>query len=281
MRGENKMKLFKFMKMLLHVSQVSRSVRWTSLEMTFTILFASINICLASSPDEPKDKILEPGVRLLLAGPYGGIDYNIHRGKFVTSDGRFTCCDFNEGTGIAPVFGVKAFIPITDALSLSPRIAYEGRGGEFKQTKNDVPILGLNNTIEYLNVEEKLNAFLPTLTLDVFGSYTMTSFGLYVAAGPSFGMLLSKKFETTETILGPPGVKYLDGSTTKTFPDQEVEMNSVFISLRGGVGVVFPISGTIYFNPEVLYSFPLNKASKTNEWKISSVQATLGILFLI
>ena len=252
---------------------------------TLVIFFMYMTFPAASavteSPDGLKDKILEPGFRLLLIGPYGGIDYNMHRGKFSTTDGHFTCCNFDEGTGIAPVFGAKLFYPLTDEISLSPRVAYEGRGGEFTQTRNDIPILGSGNQIEYWNVEEKLKTKLNTLTLEVLGTYTLTSFGLYVAAGPSVGFLLSKNFETTESILGPPGVTYIGGGTTKAFPDQITDINSTLISIRGGIGALIPVSNMIYLNPEALYSYPFNKVAKGYDWKASALQATLGILFMI
>lgn len=253
-----------------------------SLLSTIVILHCCTIQLHAEVPDGPKDKILEPGFRLLLIGPYGGINNNIHRGAFQTTDGTFICCNFDEGSGIGPVFGAKAFIPLTDEINFSPRLAYEDRSGEFTRTINDIPIRGAGNRIEFWNTEQKLDAKLRTLSVDVFGSYTVTPFGLYIAAGPSIAFTLSKSFKTTETIVAPANVRYPDGTTSKEFPGQTlVEVNSLFIALRGGVGVLFPITQSIHLNPEVLYSFPLNKVSKDYDWKASAVQMTLGILFSI
>lgn len=244
-------------------------------------LFIIANTSFAETPDEPKDKILEPGFRLLLLGPYGGVNFNFHRGQFRTTDGNYLCCEFNEGKGIGLVAGIKAFIPITEALHVVPRLAYESFGGEFTEQINDIPMRGAGNQLEYWNVEEKLKVTLNVFNVDVLGAYTLTSFGLYIAAGPAAHFTMKKEFKTTETILGPPGVRYLDGSTTKEFLKQETAVRDMLFSLRGGVGALIPLTQSIYINPEALYSFPLTTVSKEGEWKASAIQATLGILFLL
>jgi hypothetical protein len=259
-----------------------------AMKKTFTLTFCIVLLCslfvgthLFAAGPGPKDKILAPGRLLFLLGPYGGIDYNIHKGQFNVIEGNLVCCTFDNGTGIKPVFGVKAFIPLSEAFHISPRVSFEGRGGEFT-TRETLPIFGQNNQVENMDLEEKLRVTYNTLTVDLFASYTFTSFGLYVTAGPSVGFSVSKEFRKTETILGPPGVRYLDGTTSKEFSlEVQGSVNSVLFSLRGGIGAAFPIARSVYLNPEVLYIFPLNKVSKDFDWKASGIQATLGVLFAL
>ena len=232
-------------------------------------------------PGYPDDRILFPGnVRMLLAGPYGGIDANMHKGTFSTTEGGLPCCTFDNGSGIGLVAGLKAFIPLSDNFDISPRLLYENRGGKFTGALQSYPIRGQNNAVEIATLENTLDIALHTMTLDLFASYTFTSFGLYVAAGPSASLLLGKNFSQTERIVAPPGVTYLGGATSKeVFSGDFGITNSALFALRGGLGAIFPVSASIRLNPEVLYSFPLNKLSKDGDWKVSSVQATLGVLF--
>lgn len=240
------------------------------------MFFVHPNILLSQTNDA-QEHVQATNASFLIGG-FAGLNYNVHSGAFTTGDGQYACCGYEKGIGIGFIVGAKMLIPLIDEISLSPRINYENRNGKFTQTKNDIPILGAGNTLEYWNVEEKLNASVQTFTVDLFGSYPIPVFDLYVIAGPSFGFILSKNFETTETILGPTGVKYNDGSTSKTFSNQIVDVNSVLFSLRGGIGMMFEFSDGYYLNPEVLYGFPLNKFSKDYEWKISGIQFSIGLM---
>ncbi|MBL0175343.1 MAG: outer membrane beta-barrel protein [Ignavibacteria bacterium] len=252
---------------------------------TAFITLATLLLCAlplrADGPDAPGDRILFPGsVRMLLVGPYGGIDYNMHKGTFSTTENGQSCCTFEEGTGIGLVAGLKAFIPLTDNLDFSPRLLYENRGGDFTALLQRYPIRGRNNAVEFADLENTLDITLHTFTIDVFASYRFTSFGMYVTAGPSMSFLFGDDYIQTETILGPPGVVYIDGTTTKQMFSGTLDITeSMLFAVRGGLGVIFPVSDNIRLNPEVLYSFPLTKLSKDGDWKVSSVQATIGVLF--
>ena len=79
---------------------------------TAFITLATLLLCAlplrADGPDAPGDRILFPGsVRMLLVGPYGGIDYNMHKGTFSTTENGQSCCTFEEGTGLGLVIVQK------------------------------------------------------------------------------------------------------------------------------------------------------------------------------
>lgn len=230
----------------------------------------------------PKDNILEPGGRPILAGIAGGIDYNIHRGEFYLSEDGIVCCRFEEGSGIGPVAGARAFIPLSDEIDLSPRLQYEGRGGEFRSISDPLPFFGSNNEVEMVRFEDRLETTIGTIGVDVLASYRVTEFGLYVAAGPSAGFVVTKSFIKSESIAEPSGVKYLDGSTAKeTFRGELDIVNPVLLSIRGGIGATLEVADGIHINPEILYGLPLNRISKEDNWKAGTVQATLGILIAL
>jgi hypothetical protein len=230
---------------------------------------------------EPIDKILYPGamVRILL-GPYAGINLNMHSGQFSTSENGVTCCNFSEGDGIGLVAGIKAFIPISDAFRISPRLFYEQRGGDFTAELLSYPFFGANQMLEYVDMENKLEASLGTIGVDLFASYHTGVAGIYLAAGPSFCFVASQNFRKTESILRPSGVTYLDGSTSKAVFDGELEIvQDLLFGLRGGVGMLLPVTSEIQLDFEALYHLPLNSVSSESDWNASAFQATIGILF--
>ncbi|MBI5645998.1 MAG: outer membrane beta-barrel protein [Ignavibacteriae bacterium] len=235
----------------------------------------------SDGPIHPEDRILFPGAaRFILAGPYGGIDAAFHTGRFSTTSNGLLCCSFDEGDGIGLVAGFKAFIPIGGRFDLSPRILYENPGGDFTAILQQYPIRGRNNAVEFVTLDNTLEVTLHMLSAELLATYTFTSFGLYAALGPSAGFILGNRFVKTETIAGPPGVTYLDGSTSKEMyaGSSDIVRGSVF-TLRGGLGAKIPISRSITLNPEVLYGFPLSTVSTDGNWKVSTLQATLGVLF--
>lgn len=230
----------------------------------------------------PQDHILEPGGRPILAGIAGGIDYNMHRGEFYLSEDGIVCCRFDEGSGIGPVAGVRAFIPLNDEIDFSPRLQYEGRGGEFTSISDPLPFFGSNNEVEMVRFEDRLETTIGTISVDLLATYRVTEFGLYVAAGPSAGLVVTKSFIKSESIAEPTGVKYLDGSSSKeTFRGELDIVNPALFSIRGGIGAMLEVAEGIHVNPEVLYGLPLNRISKQDNWKGTTVQATLGILIAL
>ncbi|MDH7514979.1 MAG: hypothetical protein QHI48_03765 [Bacteroidota bacterium] len=248
---------------------------------TFSIVSLLVIVLAPALRGEgPEDRILYPGAaRMSFIGPFGGVDNAIHKGRFTTTENGILCCAFDEGRGLGPALGVKAFFPVLGVFDFSPRLLYENPRGEFTAFLQRYPIRGLGNTIELVDLENKLEVDLHVLTVDLFAAYVFPFAGVYLAAGPSFGFLLGNHFFKRETILGPPGVTYLDGTTSQVMYDDSYSLPSTFrAALRGGIGARIGLSHRVYLNPEILYSHPLTRASKEGEWKYSVLQGTLGVL---
>lgn len=244
---------------------------------------SQVHASLTFTPPLPFDRILNPDTRGIMVGPYGGINFNMHNGRFVLTENNIVCCTFDEGSGIGPVVGVKAMIPLSDQLSLSPRLAYESRIGDFETTSDPVPIFGQNNQVENVIFTDRLEANLATFNIDLLGTYTLTDFGLYVALGPSAGIVIGKNFTKTEEITTPDGVEFQNGTgTEQQLLSEELDIvNTLQFELRGGVGATIGLTDAIFLNPEVLYGFPFTKISKEDDWKTSPLQFTIGILFAL
>lgn len=230
----------------------------------------------------PVDRILEPSGRKPLAGIYGGANFAMHSGQFTITEDGLTCCAFDDGTGIGIVVGAKAFIPITDAIDITPRVSFETRPGKFTTLGAPLPILGAGNQVETMQFEDQLNVSLAGLVLDPMASYTFTDFGLYATLGPSFSLVASKGFTKDETIANPNGVNYKTGGTAKRLLEGDLaNIESLQIAGRGGVGARIPLTESIVLNPEALYTIPFTKVTTVDEWKTSGLQGTIGILFTL
>lgn len=242
------------------------------------------NAAASFVPSDLRDMILDPEFHAgWMIGAYGGIDYNMHYGGFSTTEGSIICCVANDGKGIGAAIGLKAFIPLSDALMISPRIVYEGRNGTFTANPETYPILGQNNTVENLILTKQFKATMSTIGADLFLTWNLTETGLYLAGGPSIASIISQRFVQTESISSPSGVKYLNNNT----PDQEVlnsDLNitkSLQVLAKIGAGYRISLSSQFTLNPEVMYGIPLTKLSKTYGWTASALQGTLGILYTL
>ncbi|MBN1446787.1 MAG: outer membrane beta-barrel protein [Bacteroidetes bacterium] len=237
----------------------------------------------AGEPEPPIDKILYPGALLhILFGPYAGVNLNMHSGSFSTMENGVICCNFDEGDGIGTVFGIKGFIPLTKHFRLSPRLHYEQRGGDFTAELLSYPFFGSGQSLEYVDMENTLDVTLNTVGIDILATYHPGFAGLYFTAGPSLGFIASQNFRKYERILRPPGVTYLDGGTEKVVFDGEMEIvKDLLLGLRGGLGILVPVTSDIHLDGEALYHFPLGSVSSEGDWNVSALQFTLGILFAL
>lgn len=241
---------------------------------------ASCGAANAQSFDGGFDRILTPGGAPLEAGPYSGVTYSLHSGRFVTTERNIVCCEFNEGKGIGPAAGVRMSLSIDEAFFIEPSIAFEARGGSFESTPEQLPIFGRNNEVETMTFQSTLDVSLSTINISALAGYRLGTSGVYVAAGPSASFVLSQHYLKSERIVGPNGVRYLDGSTEKTLYDGAMALvRSTLFAARAGVGARLSIADGIALNPEVLYSYPLGAASLSDEWSLAGVHATMAVLF--
>lgn len=228
-----------------------------------------------------RDMILDPEKQTSwMLGVFGGIDYNIHHGGFTTTENSIICCVASDGTGVGAALGIKAFIPLSDNFSITPRILYEGRNGTFTAAPENYPILGKNNQVENLVLTKQFKATIATMGADLFVAWYLTENGLYLAGGPSVAAIVSKHFMQTEHIETPGGVTYLGGSPDATVLDSDLDITkSLQVLLKLGVGYQIHVSDKFTVNPEALYGFALTKFSKTYDWAGNALQLTVGLLY--
>jgi hypothetical protein len=226
------------------------------------------------------DRVLTPGGSTVQIGPYAGVTYSLHDGRFVTTERNIVCCEFNEGRGFGPAAGVKMSVSIDAAFFIAPSVGFESRSGAFTSTPERLPILGQGNQVEMMPTESELDVSLATLNAEVLAGYRVGESGLYVTAGPAASVVISQHYRKSERIVGPSGVRYLDGSTSRQLYDGDLDLvRPTLFAVRAGAGAELSIADGIALVPEVLYSIPLGAASRTDDWSLAGVHSTVALLF--
>ena len=257
------------------ISLIVRIVAWV-----LPTIAASCGALQAQTIDGGFDRVLTPGGTPARIGPYAGVTYSLHSGRFVTTERNVVCCEFNEGRGFGPAAGVTMSLPLSEALFLRPAVGFESRGGSFESTPEVLPIFGRNNDVESMTFQSTLDVSLATVAVEAMAGYRLGASGLYVTAGPAASVVLSERYRKSERIVGPTGVTYLDGSTEKVLFDGDMDLvRSTLLSARAGIGATLPIAEGVWIAPEVIYSHPLGAASTTDEWSVAGVHASVAVLF--
>jgi hypothetical protein len=226
------------------------------------------------------DRVLAPGGPGAQIGPYSGVTYSLHNGRFVTTERNVVCCEFNEGKGFGPAVGVRMNVSIDETFFIAPSIGYESRGGTFTSAPETLPFFGRNNQVETLTMESELEVSLATLNAEVLAGYRIGTSGLYAVAGPAASVVLAQHYHKRERIADPSGVRYLDGGTDKDLYDGDLDLvRPALFALRGGVGAVIPVADGISVTPQLLYSLPLGTASRSDDWTLAGLHSTVGVLF--
>ncbi len=217
------------------------------------------------------------GIPSTMIGVGGGAQFSWHNGAVSTSDGAYDCCSFTGGNGVGLAFGARALFAISNGIMIRGAIGFEQYNAEFTSVRLAYPVLSSTNTIEYADLDEVLDVSISTVTIETQVQYFLLNPGLYLSAGPALHLPMSPTWTHTETIAAPSDLRYVDGASAHVLLDGEIPDMSTFLSLRVGAGAIFPISGSIYANPEMLYSFALSDAQSASVWSISGFQLTIGV----
>lgn len=262
----------------MNTSSITNLVRIAA--WTLPLLLGMCASLAAQTLDGDFDRVLTPGGRPMQVGPYAGVTYSLHDGRFVTTERNIVCCEFNEGRGFGPAAGVRMNVSLGEAFFLASSVGYEARGGSFTSAPERLPFFGRNNQVETLTMESSLDVSLATINAGVLAGYRVGESGLYVTAGPAASFVVAQNYVKSESIVDPAGVRYLDGSTAKQLFDGDLDLvRPAHFTVRGGVGAMITIADGLSLNPEMLYSLPLGAASRADDWTLAGVHGSVALLF--
>ncbi|MBN1446884.1 MAG: outer membrane beta-barrel protein [Bacteroidetes bacterium] len=242
------------------------------------VLFACLSLlpCTAAAQWEEPEDILRTKIGLV-----GGMNFSWHQGTYMTSDAQFDCCSFTGGNGLGRSAGLRMVIPVTTEFSLRPGLMFEQFNGEYPAEYESYPVLGRDNQVLLLSLEERFAVTLETFSVEMLLTYDVLTPGVYVTLGPSYSILMSKHQEQREIILSPAEIEFTDGGRSHILIDSEIPDAGNFFSFRAGAGALFVLSSLLYANPEILFTIPLNDVRERGEWSVSGFEVTLGVLLVL
>jgi len=186
------------------------------------------------------------------------------------------------------LFGFKFESRMSRYLDISLSLLYESRSGGFEPL-NYTEHVYVSDTKprELASFRQDLNASLSILSINPMlkfnprrmGKVNLGDFSILVGATIAF--MASDEIEATETILEPSDLFYQNAkSKERTIYTGEIaSKNSLLFDLKFGLGYGFMITDRIKLSPEVFYMIPLTKVNTENDWKISTIQATVSLSY--
>ncbi len=225
---------------------------------------------IATAQPQPSD------APLLLGGGVGAL-FSWHEGTVSIGDGRYDCCSFGAGNGTGFMAQAGVLLRLAPALRLRVGLGWEAAPADFDEVRLSYPVLGTGNVPELADLDERLEASVSMATVDARVLVELAGTGLYLGAGPALHLPLAKEYTHSETIAGPSGVRYIDGSVSKELRRGEFDEMSTFLSLRLGAGALVSAGERFVVNPDLFYSIPLSDLRSESEWSVSGFSLSVNV----
>lgn len=229
---------------------------------------------------------IDPPEQRLQVGVIGAGAYNMHKGDFSTYDGILECGKFDEANTLGWQAGNIIDVPLAPMAALSVRLYYHKANGDFTTPNPESPFVALDDgTLVRLQTEHTLATSLDYVSLDALGKWRVLG-PLYIGAGPTLGLSTRAAYEQEETILGPNGMKFINGETTRNIIagnfDEQGTLNTqrnIRIAATGVIGADFALSNTLVLNPEVGYTHSFTDVLSDVSWKAHVLRAGVALKY--
>ncbi|MBL7998059.1 MAG: hypothetical protein JNL32_05420 [Candidatus Kapabacteria bacterium] len=215
-------------------------------------------------------------------GGYAALSRNSHTGELIITTNGITCCTTTGGDGYSPALGAKYIHRLNRSFFFSPRITLEGRGAAMKGNEISRSTLGTDNKPETVVYQNTLDVSITTLGSDLMmGVWLLRKQNVYLAGGLSLSAVMAASNSISESILAPSGITYArSGGTTQEVGSQPLSTRFLSVGLRAGAGILIPLKGAWYLNPEILYHVPVSGWSPDfSAWKSSMLQLQCGVMY--
>lgn len=240
--------------------------------------FLAIAMPLTAQTDPPEQR--------LQVGVVGAGALNIHQGNFSTYDGILECGTFDDATTLGWQAGNIVDVPLSASVALSMRLYYHKANGDFTTPNPESPFVALDDgTLVRLQTEHTLATALDYVSLDVLGKWRVLG-AFYIGAGPTVALSSRAAYEQTETILGPNGMRFANGQTTRkiiagNFDEQGTQntQRNLRIAATGVLGADIALSHALVLNPEVGYSYSFTDVLSDVEWNVNVLRAGVALKY--
>lgn len=182
-------------------------------------------------------------------GPAVGMNYNMHKGKDVAL----------STLGYGLVFGGRADLAFSKTLGLLTTIAYDNRIGKFSDS-------GTDGVIDYSRDASLTVAY---VSIEPLFKYTIPNRPIYFVTGPSLGIPVQGKNQTTTTIL-TAGYSFPNGYATQTLNTTIDNINTRF-EWKVGAGFTYTVDKKTIWNFHLVYARGFNNVVKNFDWQVNSL----------
>lgn len=219
----------------------------------------------------------------MFVGGYAGLGLNFHNATFGALPGVPSCCaEYQNATGMAPVFAGLIEVPVIRDLRVQARLGYTSLGALLSTTEviGNEPVLDdgpvPTPTRQDVEVEHSLDASLATIFLEPTVGYQIFE-RFWASAGVRGGYMINPTYEQKETLYQPEGYTFLDGSAIRNESSGTIpEVNSFQIHAAVGLSYELLTNSTFSLVPEVRYYLPLTRISSV-DWAVQTFQ--IGVAF--
>ncbi|MBE0645065.1 MAG: outer membrane beta-barrel protein [Bacteroidetes bacterium] len=257
-------------------------MRKSILILCFLVLPA---LAFAGRPPGGEDDILRPVPWSMHVGPYAG-------GAWILSQGNFNTlcdCEYGSGSGVGFQLGAFADYPLTNDVSLFATLGYRMLNAVYEKSQQRLEYVPVSGGGDFMWVDFDLETRLSISLMDISlaAKWDLPVKGLYLAAGPEFGLSLLDNIEETETIT-TPGLTYdSNGQGKQTFMDDNLDRYysdaaSFRLGFAARLGYILPIHERLAIAPELSMSLPLTPvASDYGSWRLMAWQFNVYLRFAI
>jgi len=213
-------------------------------------------------------------------------DYNylIHSADFKKLPDCPSCSPgYEEGSGLAPAFGLLFEYPLNQSFVLGLRANYFNYGAELKKIEGTTVIV---NGVEQLGeFEHSITASLASIGLEPFIKYR-TAFGLNASIGMHFGSVMNATYEQYEKIVTPADKGTFTDSTRihNELSGDITNANSLNIAFFAILSYELPLnhSKTLILEPELRFNMgllPIVDAPEVPKWDYMAFGGGLAIKY--
>jgi hypothetical protein len=219
-------------------------------------------------------------------GVTAGVGLVSYTGSFLLFGDEVDCDPYNFKTNTEFqtnfLFGLRAGWEISRHFDFCVSLLYKDRSAKFDPLDYAQPeYISDERPFELVNVKHDLNVKINMLSISPMIKYRPFYFDFGILVGTSFAFLILDELDSKKWITQPADVVYKKtGESQRSIYFGEIESkNSLMVDLKFGLSCGFIFEEQIKLSPEVFYVYPLTKVCSEDNWKISSIQFLVNLLY--
>jgi hypothetical protein len=200
-----------------------------------------------------------PNLFIGLEGNYSIINSS---GEFPFVENRWTCCEFNEGTGSDLKFGLNSEYWITGSSALKAGVFYSSFLGDFSKITEE----RVNINAEYLEqFKYSFETVQHFINLKLGYKYKLLPTHISLVTSLNIDYLFFEQNESTESRIGP--VDKVQPYSRSIAEGRIKGIRNLYLSPEIGLAYDVNLGNGLYSSIQVLADLPLMSFSSAAEWR--------------